>query len=266
MTLANYAWVRRLWKKYPIGSAYLRTKYDIWERPNYAYGMLFAARLARQLGHAATSVLEFGVAGGTGLVAMDRIAAELGPEMGVEMRVYGFDSGQGMPAPLDYRDLPYAWQQGFFPMDEARLLAELRTAELVLGDVTQTVPRFLEGDVAPIGFISFDLDFYSSTKAAFEIFAGPAASRLPRIVCYFDDIIGPEHACYCDRTGELAAIREFNEEHRAMHIAPFNGLRHMRPIPARWNEQMFVFHDFEHPDYCRPVIPPGQWYRQMPLK
>jgi hypothetical protein len=197
---------------------------------------------------------------------MDRIAAQLAAELGLKIHVYGFDSGQGMPAPVDYRDLPYTWQEGFFQMDEARLRAELRSAELVIGDVAQTVPRFLEGQAAPIGFIAFDLDFYSSTKAAFGIFAGRPETRLPRIVCYFDDIIGPEHACYCDRTGELCAIREFNDEHRGLHIAPFNGLRHLRTIPARWNEQMFVFHDFEHPDYCRPVIPPGEWYRQMPLK
>ena len=266
MAFAKPSWVQRIWKRFPIGSADLRTKYDIWERPQYAYGIHFAAKLARTLGLKAISAIEFGVAGGNGLRAMDRIAQELAPELGVGIQVYGFDSGQGMPPPVDYRDLPHTWQQGFFKLDQARLQAELQGAKLVIGDVSETIPRFLGGDVAPVGFISFDLDYYSSTKAAFAVFAGRPETRLPRVLCYLDDIIGPENACFCDRTGELCAVREFNDEHREMHIAPFNGLRHLRRYPARWNDQMYVYHDFRHPSYCQPVTPPGDRFRQMPLR
>ncbi|HEY5681248.1 MAG TPA: hypothetical protein VIS55_14360 [Pseudomonadales bacterium] len=50
------------------------------------------------------------MAGGNGLVEMERIAREVEPLFGVGIEIWGFDSGKGLPAPRDYRDLPYIWQ------------------------------------------------------------------------------------------------------------------------------------------------------------
>jgi hypothetical protein len=134
-------------------------------------------------------------------------------------------------------------------MDEAALRQRLRTAKLVIGDVSKTVPEFVKSPSAPIGFISFDLDYYSSTAQAFRIFSGAASTRLPRVHCYFDDILWPERACYSEFTGEYLAIREFNEANQSKKIAKLPHLHWMRPLPAYWNEQVYVFHDFAHPDY-----------------
>src|SRR4051794_31905515 len=105
--------VRRLWSKCPLGSVALRTEYDVWDRPSYAYGIYSAANMAQCLELSHISVIEFGVAGGNGLLAMERIAQQVGKYFGIEISVYGFDSGQGMPEPIDYRDLPYVWGAGF---------------------------------------------------------------------------------------------------------------------------------------------------------
>ncbi len=40
--------------------------------------------------------------------------------------------------------------------------------------------------------LAFDLDYYSSTKTALQLFEGGPESRLPRVYCYFDDIMWPE--------------------------------------------------------------------------
>jgi hypothetical protein len=48
--------------------------------------------------------------------------------------------------------------------------------------------------------------------SAFRVFSGTPATRLPRVFCYFDDIVWPERACYNEFTGEYLAIREFNEQ------------------------------------------------------
>jgi hypothetical protein len=166
--------VRRVWSHFPVGSAAIRTDYDIWDRPHYAYGITSAAKLARSLGHPAISVIEFGVAGGNGLVSMERIASEVGAEFGVTVSVFGFDTGTGMPCPTNYRDLPYVWEAGFYKMEPDRLRSRLRSAELILGDVAETIPQFLGRDeLAPIGFIAFDLDYYSSNRQAFRVFDGP---------------------------------------------------------------------------------------------
>ena len=90
-------------------AAYLKLNQDPrWaKRPQYIWGVLQGAALGKVLGIERISVIEFGIAGGAGLIAMER-AAELAEEMvGIEINVYGFDTGVGMPKPADYRDVPF---------------------------------------------------------------------------------------------------------------------------------------------------------------
>lgn len=258
--------MRTLWSRYPVGSLETRVRFGISDRPHYSYGVYTAADLAKKLGLKAVSVFEFGVAGGRGLVAMENIAAEVSRTLGIEVAVYGFDAGSGMPTPLDYRDLPHVWAQGFYRMDEAALRAKLKTAKLVVGDVAVTVPEFVrKAEHPPVGFVGFDLDYYSSTKAAFQLFEGATESHLPRVICYLDDIIWPEAAFHNQWVGELCAVREFNEEHDHMKIAPIHQFTHTRPNPAAWHEQMYVLHDFKHPGYCVNLTPKGDAHTQKPL-
>ena len=199
------------------------------------------------------SAIEFGVARGAGLVALERVCADVSAALGISITVYGFDSGHGNPKPADYRDLPYIWDEGSYAMDEPALRARLKSAKLILGDVADTVDDFIRNAPDPVGFISFDLDYYSSTVDAFRIFEGSASTRLPRVLCYFDDIVWPERAYYNDFTGEYLAIREFNEHHPRQKIAAIPHLHRMRQYPADWNEQLYVFHDFDHPEYCTNI-------------
>ena len=57
----------------------------------YAYGVLGAVDLAARLGLPTVTVLELGVAGGNGLVELERLALEVGRERDVVLRVVGFD-------------------------------------------------------------------------------------------------------------------------------------------------------------------------------
>jgi len=68
--------------------------------------VLSAARTAKGLGIDRVSVLEFGVAGGTGLLAMDAAAEGAESLLGVEIDVFRFDTGTGLPPPADRRDMP----------------------------------------------------------------------------------------------------------------------------------------------------------------
>lgn len=225
--------------------------------PQYAYGLIQAVALAGVLDVTAISALEIGVAGGNGLVALERLRDVHAPASGVEIAVAGFDLGSGMPAPHDYRDLPYIWREGFFRMDEPKLRARLQSAELFIGDIAQTGPRYLAGRPAPIGFISFDVDYYSSTLAAFAALLDAAPERfLPRVICYFDDTVGPHHEMHSDFTGELLAISEFNAAHGQRKIGKLNGLRHkIAPLDGPWVEGIFVLHLFDHPRYCDYIYP-----------
>jgi hypothetical protein len=186
---------------------------------------------------------------------MERHAEAVRAETGVEVAVYGFDTGRGMPPPQDYRDMPYLWQPGYFAMDVPKLQARLKSAKLILGDVAETLQGFTEREnPPPIGFIAFDLDYYSSTVAALKILDAGNRFLLPRVACYFDDMVGDIDWAYNEFTGELLAIKEFNAMHEHLKIAPVNGLRFTgRRIPQNWHEQIFVAHLFTHPDYGKPI-------------
>jgi hypothetical protein len=168
--------------------------------------------------------------------------------------VFGFDLGAGLPTAVDYRDIPQVWEEGFYPMDQDKLRARLKNASLVIGEVEQTVPAFVaEADFPPIGFVSFDLDYYSSTKSAFKLFSGSFETRLPRVYCYFDDLMWPDLACHNEYIGELCAIREYNLEHDSQKICPIYGLRYRLPHFPEWTELIYVQHDFKHPGYTKHI-------------
>lgn len=231
-------------------------RYDALLRTHYAYGVYQAALQARALGIPAISAIEFGVADGQGLIELERMGELVRAETGVDVRVYGFGLAKGMPVPVDYRDMSYVWAPGLFKMPLNRIRSHLKRAELVLGDVRNTVPRFHEKfNPPPIGFVAFDLDYYSSTIAAFGLFEGPPASMLPRVFCYFDDIIGDDAELHGPFTGELAAIEEFNRDHARRKISAIYGLRHKRLLSAGWNDMMFVMHAFDHPRYNEYINP-----------
>ena len=222
---------------------------DLPVRPNYTWCVLHAASVAARTGVPEISVLEFGVAGGNGLVALEAVAAEAERVLGVGIRVYGFDTGEGLPPPHDHRDAPFLMEGGDFPMDQEALRARLDRAELVLGDVVSTVPASWSPGRPPVGFISFDLDYYSSTRDALRLLDGDSAAFLPRVLCYFDDI-----HCYPwgDSIGVRLAIREFNEERSNRKIDALHGMRFLIAPDhrdERWVEALYLAHLFDHPRY-----------------
>jgi hypothetical protein len=240
-----------------LGSKRFRYEIGATGRSNYAYLVFQAARLAHQLGHKRVSVLEFGVAGGVGLLWLEYHAAWIEKIFPVKIEIYGFDTGEGLPPPQDYRDLPYHWKSGFFHMDKAALESRLTRAKLVLGDVRETVSSFFETyDPAPIGAVSHDMDFYSSTVVALDLFDAPDDRLLPRVFCYFDDVIGDDISLYCDYTGERAAILDFNTAHsdRKLGFA-----RHLSIYGCeRWRQQIWILHLFKHKNYNSFVSDEGQ--------
>ncbi|HMS47066.1 hypothetical protein [Candidatus Neomicrothrix sp.] len=241
--------------------------WDALDRPHYAYGIYQAAYNARHQGIDEISAVEFGVAGGNGLVAMEDVADAVTAETGVGVRVFGFDTGAGMPEPVDYRDLPYVWQPGDFPMDVDRLRSRLRSATLVLGDVAETVGGFVDTyEPPPIGFVAFDLDYWSSTVSALRLFDEAIERFLPRVFCYMDDVIGSDVEIHCEFVGELLAIREFNDTHEDRKLAPINALAHKRPVPAIWNDQIWVLHGFTHPLYGTYIPQPRAEVFDLALK
>lgn len=223
---------------------------------NYTYAHLVfeAAKAAKSLGVKRISIIEFGVAGGNGLLQFEDISTQVEKYTGVTIDVFGFDTGTGLPEVKDYRDLPYVWQQGHYPMDIQLLKNKLTKAKLVLGNISETLENFIEVyEPAPIAAISFDLDLYSSTKDAFKLLQKNESFFLPRVLCYFDDILGTNLELYNEYTGERLAINEFNAHSKNRKMCPATYLERINRDFTGKNiffHSIYSFHIFNHSRYA----------------
>lgn len=221
-------------------------------RPQYAYCTYHAALLAKKLGLKEISVIEFGVAGGNGLLFLDRFAKRVQEFLNVRIEVFGFDTGEGLSLPEGPEDMPYWYRSALYRMDVAALRSKLTAAELVLGDVRQTVTSFFaKRKPAPVGAMFNDLDLYSSTVGSLSILDDDPSHFLPRVFMYFDDVVGNETAMFGACNGELRAISDFNACHSRIQIVPNRNL--LPRYDLNYRHKLFYAHLTDHPLYAHYV-------------
>lgn len=254
--------VRKIWRRVRSEHSWTARVGDFREkelcglinRPNYTYGMLRAADVARFFGLSAVTVCEFGVATGRGVKNMIEVAGRIQAETGVRFRIVGFDTGAGLPTLEGPKDHPEMWSGGDFAMgDPEKLRAELGgKAELILGDIKDTIKGFRETLTpdCPLGFVSIDVDIYTGTVAALRVLEGPPERYLPAISFYFDDVGSYFNNDVC---GELGAINEHNRDHPGRPINVDRSLPGRRVDPvAPWYRSMYVGHILDHQARARP--------------
>jgi hypothetical protein len=226
----------------------LEVEFNLSTRGGYAYCVYHAAALARRLNVPAISVLEFGVAGGNGLLFLDQFARRVAIELDVQIQVYGFDTGRGLPEVVGAENLPYWFQSSQYGMDIKSLRAAGVSATLVLGDVKETVKSFFaQHKAAPVGAILNDLDLYSSTSDSFMLFEQDYSHFLPRLFMYFDDVIGTEYEMYSPCNGQLLAISDFNKSQDRAYLGLNQNLQ-TRP-DLIYRNQIYYAHLKSHPQY-----------------
>jgi hypothetical protein len=213
------------------------------ERPNYLAGVLAAAELAKSDGVNEISVMEFGVAGGSGLVKLQEYASLVERQTGVSIKVFGFDTGEGLPDLCnDFRDHPDQWRVNDYRMDVPKLRSRLTArSQLVLGNIADTVPDFVSAGHPPVGFIACDVDLYSSSTDVLRIFSLPGKRMLRRAFIYFDDL---DFVFNHRFAGEWLAIDEFNRDNSHTRIDVWHGIRKARVFRDEpWLDKMFIAHD-----------------------
>ncbi len=246
--IKNIKTLRPIIRKLKIGSFKFRLGMHALKRMQYAYICFHAAQLGKKLGYKKISVIEYGVAGGQGLILLEEHVKEIEEYFNIEIDIYGFDTGEGLPEPIDYRDLPYHWKKGFYSMEKDNLKKRLKKSKLVIGNINETSKTFFSDyNPAPIGAVIHDFDFYSSTKTALSMMTNNSNFFLPRIFSYFDDTIGSELELYNDFTGERLAINEFNSINDDIKIcAP----HHFKALKSEvWHHQIWICHFFKHDKY-----------------
>ena len=231
-----------------FGTLRAKIAFDLVLRHHHSYAILAQADYAREMGIKTVTLIEFGVAAGAGLLNICEIARKVTAVTGVEFKIYGFDTGKGMPPPESYRDHPDLYSTGDFPMNHEALVKRLpANAQLILGELKETVAQFVAKLSAnePVGFVSVDVDYYSSTRDALTIFDSTPDKYLPRVIIYLDDVESPAHNSWC---GELYAVHEFNEKHERRKIEPHTFLRGTRIFKnARWIDHMVTLHVLDAP-------------------
>ena len=159
-------------KKYNIGSYLFRLNKNALERPHYGYIVYNGALLAKKLGHQRVSILEFGVAGGNGLLNLEYHAKEVQKNSRHRYRHLRFRHGRRLPEPEDYRDLPYHWKSGFFKMEVEAIEKRLEIAGTSFSAISTKHRKLFLKNTIPRRFaaVSHDFDFYSSTATALKMF------------------------------------------------------------------------------------------------
>ena len=142
-------------KRMRLGTFKQRLKYDGVVYPPYAHGMWSAALQAKSLGLKKITAIEFGVASGGGLMAMEKHGTEIKNLTGVDFEIFGFDTGKGLPKPTDYKDQCYFWKESDFVMDQEKLENNLVFAKLIIGEIQNTIKHFIQDSLNFLQVILF---------------------------------------------------------------------------------------------------------------
>jgi len=162
------------------------------------------------------SIIECGVFRGFGLMTWAKLSAILEPE-NLTRRIYGFDTFEGFPKVvredqnLTRKPIPGALradsrdelEQLIKLHDRDRFLGHIPKISLISGDISETVPNFLQANShLVVSLLYLDCDLYEPTRVALREFL----PRMPKgALVVFDELDNPiwpgETKALCDEIG-----------------------------------------------------------------
>ncbi len=179
--------------------------------------------------------LEFGVCHGTSMLCMHRALQQ---EAIGGVRMYGFDSFDGLPEEADHDDegaWGAGWYKSSYDLTHRRLTkcgVDWRSTKLVKGWFSDTLtPAFLEHhSIVRAGIIMIDCDMYLSAKEALS-FCAPLIDG--GSIVFFDDWdAGGKKRLSDNNLGEQRAFNEFLHEHPELAAAELPDLRYRTADPT----------------------------------
>ena len=90
---------------------YLSLKFKTF-KPHYESILYEACLEAKKLKINQVSVIELGVAGGNGIVSLEKYKRNIEKVLDISINIYGFDTGSGLPESVKDEDLPFFWKLG----------------------------------------------------------------------------------------------------------------------------------------------------------
>ena len=232
-------------------------------RPYYETILLESVLEAKELGYKKVSVLELGVAGGNGIITLEKYKKKIEKLTNIQIEIYGFDTGDGLPQIDNKYDLPFLWSTGDYKNDKYELEKRI-TSKIFYGDIKDTFEDFIKTDPEKVVSIFIDLDLYTSTKNFLNQLPKFKHYLSPRVYCYFDDVFIPRHYIN-EHNGELLAIKEFNDENTDIKIGKSVSSFYDFKFPTG-TEGLFMMHNFSHKDYFKKLDPHSNFRNSLSLK
>ena len=195
--------IERIFNKSPESVEIKLENFPKYVRRQHLKRFLTLYEIYKSLLNVKGSIVELGVFRGFSLTTWAKLSTILEPENLIR-KVYGFDTFEGFTS-LHEKDKnsEYKHELGHFYTDvfqelqdlnhiynQDRFLGHINKIELIKGDCTQTIPKFLEKNPhLLVGMLFIDLDLYEPTKFALEQF-------LPRMhkgsIIAFDELDNPQ--------------------------------------------------------------------------
>lgn len=165
-----------------------------------------------------------------------RMAYDLVRLKHLPMKLWAFDSFEGLPEQRDERDSHPKWKAGVFPTS-LEMFAAICDDHGMPRDAYRMVEGFYEtsldleqpevADYAPdIAIANIDCDLHSSTA---DVLAFLKPRLKTGMILYFDD-----YFCYADGvvSGERKAFEEFQNKNSEWHFEPYQ--------PVNWHGMSFI--------------------------
>ena len=101
---------------------YLSLKFKTF-KPHYESVLYEGCLEAKKLGIDRVTALELGVAGGNGIIALEKYKKKIEKVLDIKIDIFGFDTGEGLPRTEDVNeDLPFFWNSDLYKIDKEALL------------------------------------------------------------------------------------------------------------------------------------------------
>ena len=219
-------------------------------RPHYETILLESCIEAQKLGYNEMSVLELGVAGGNGIIALENYKKKIEKFYKIKINIFGFDYGDGLPQPDSVYDLPFRFKKGDYKINKKKLENRLNS-KIYYGDIQSTIDEFVKINPKNIISIFFDMDYYSSTKNFLNQIYKLEQFFCPRVYCYFDNVFDINHWIN-EHLGENLAIEEFNRKNKNIKIGlALDNINDFKFPLGRNN--LLMLHNFNHQDYKKYI-------------
>ena len=217
-------------------------------RPHYESMLYEAALDAKKLSINKISVLELGVSYGNGIRSLEKYKKNIKKILDIDVDIYGFDMGTGMPISDNIYDPTFVWKSGEFSNNSNLNLK----SKIFFGNISDTINQFIKLNPPPINLIIFDMDYYSSTSSFLNQIENLKKFLAPRVICYFDNLFSRHYIC--EFNGELKAINEFNNKNIDIKIGKLLDDVENYRFPMAKNG-IYILHNFNHVDYDKYIGP-----------